>query len=532
MKPIFRLFHAVFCSLLLTPCLAWAQGPMQGFSHETKLRAAEQIVERFYVSEPDTARMVDAAIVAMLKTLDPHSAYSTAEETRELNEPLEGNFSGIGIRFQMDNDTLNVVEAISGGPSEAVGIVPGDKIIACNDTVIAGVKMKNRDIMKLLRGPSGTLADLRVLRRGVRDTLDFRVTRADIPIYSVDAAYMVEPGIGYIRIARFAEKTAQEVAEAMEKLERQGMKDLIIDLTDNGGGYMGPAYTIANMFLKKGDKLVYTESPKMGKTEYVAEFDGPMLDGKIVVMVNQYSASASEILSGALQDNDRGMVVGRRTFGKGLVQRPFPFPDGSMMRLTVSRYHTPSGRCIQKPYDSGDDKAYREDIINRLHSGELMSADSVHLADSLLYHTLRLNRPVYGGGGIMPDVFVPLDTTFYTPYYRDLMAKGVPSRYCFNYANDNRAELLSLYPDQHAFVNEFAVTPKLMKGLTDMGAKEGVEMNQEQYATSRSYLETIVKGLIARDLYGQDAYFRVANQLNPIYSQAIGMLKNGEKWQL
>lgn len=516
----------------LLPLAMAVSAQYEPMSHETKLRLAEQLVERYYVEEPDTAKMVDEAIVAMLKTLDPHSAYTTAEESREFNEPLQGNFSGIGIRFQMEKDTVNVVETISGGPSEAVGILAGDKIIACNDSVIAGRKMKNSGIMKILRGPRGTVADLRVLRRGVPDTLDFRVTRADIPIYSVDAAYMATPRVGYIRIARFAEKTAEEFQQAMEKLKKEGMKDLIIDVTDNGGGYMGPSYSIANMFLKKGSPLVYTESPKMGRTDFKAEQDGDFLKGKVVVMANQNSASASEILSGALQDNDRGMVVGRRTFGKGLVQRPFPFPDGSMVRLTVSRYHTPSGRCIQKPYAKGDDKGYREDILNRLHSGELMSADSVHMADSLLYHTLRLKRPVYGGGGIMPDVFVPLDTTYYTPYYRDLLAKGIPARFCLNYVNDNRQFLQSAFPTVERYVDEFPVTPEMMRQLTDMAEADGVKMNQEQYDTSRPYLETIVKALIARDLFDQSAYFRIANTVNPIYSQALDLLKNGKKWRL
>ena len=359
--------HTIIAILLLLPEMLYAQTP--AFTPERKLRYAEQIIENFYLENPDTTKMVEDAIVAMLKTLDPHSTYSNAEETRELTEPLDGGFSGIGIRFQMLGDTLSVVEVISGGPSESSGLLAGDKIIACNDSVISGAKKKNSQIMSILRGPKGTVANLKVLRKGSSEPIDFRVIRDDIPIYSVDACYMADANTGYIRIARFAESTSKEVAEAMKTLRKDGMKNVIIDLTDNGGGYLRPAYEIANMFLRKGDKLVYTDSPRGGRHDYVAEENGKFLDGKVVIMANQFSASASEILSGAIQDNDRGAIVGRRTFGKGLVQRPFPFPDGSMMRLTVSRYHTPSGRCIQKPYADGADDNYFHDMDRRYAAG-------------------------------------------------------------------------------------------------------------------------------------------------------------------
>lgn len=520
MKKIFLLALAVG-ALLCTV----AQKPYE-LTPEYKLRLAEQVIETFYVDRPDTTKMVDEAIIAMLKTLDPHSSYSTPEETKELTEPLEGNFSGIGIRFQMHNDTLNVMEVISGGPSQMVGIQAADKIISCNDAVISGVKKKNRDIMKVLRGPRGTLADLKVLRRGVKDTLTFRVTRADIPIYSVDASYMVNPTTGYIRIARFAESTTREVKEAMKKLQAQGMQHLVLDLTDNGGGYMKPAYEVANIFLEKGSPLVYTENPRDGRIDFNAEDDGTFLDGEVVVMVNQYSASASEILSGALQDNDRATIVGRRTFGKGLVQRPFPFPDGSMMRLTVSRYHTPSGRCIQKPYKDGDDDAYKKDIVSRLNSGELMSADSIHMVDSLLTYTLKKHRPVYGGGGILPDIFVPLDTTYFTPYYRDLVGKGVLSTFCFDYVQLHKPELLNAYPSLDSFIKGYEPSKELWDNLVQTADKEGVKPNPEQLETSREYLRVLIKALMARDLWGQDAYFRVANEINPIYRKALEAFKN------
>ncbi|MDE6371243.1 MAG: S41 family peptidase, partial [Duncaniella sp.] len=363
-----------------------------------KLAFVEQLIAGYYVDPIDTTKVVEEAIRAMLKTLDPHSTYSDAAETKELTEPLQGNFSGIGIRFQMDHDTLYVVETIAGGPCEKVGIVPGDRILACNDTVISGVKMPNAEILKVLRGPKGSPARLKVVRGRGNEPREFTVKRDDIPIYSIDAAYMVNDSVGYISLARFAGTTAEEMHEAMKTLSGQGMKHVIIDLCDNGGGYLKAATDVAGMFLRNGDLVVYTDSPKNGGTRFVADSDGEHSGGRVVVMANQYSASASEILSGAVQDNDRGLVVGRRTFGKGLVQRPFPFPDGSMIRLTVARYHTPSGRCIQKPYNGGDDEAYRNDMMTRYKSGELSNADSVAaMPDSLRYYTLRNHRAVYGG---------------------------------------------------------------------------------------------------------------------------------------
>lgn len=497
---------------------------------DRKLAFAQQIIANYYVDTIDTTKVVEDAIIAMLKDLDPHSTYTNADETRELTEPLDGNFSGIGIRFQMDKDTLYVIESVAGGPSERVGIQPGDRIISCNDTVISGVKMPNSEILKVLRGPKGSIANLKVLRKRTPEPIMFAVKRDEIPIYSVDASYMINDSVGFISIARFAGTTADEVNDAMKTLRKNGMRHLIIDLTDNGGGYLKASTDVVNNFLRRGDLIVYTDSPKNGSSRFEAPQDGKFLDGRVVVMVNQYSASASEILSGALQDNDRGVIVGRRTFGKGLVQRPFPFPDGSMIRLTVARYHTPSGRCIQKPYTDGDDDDYRMDMINRFKSGELSSADSISLPDSLRYSTLRLGRPVYGGGGIMPDEFVPLDTTFFTNYYRDLVAKGVINNYTLRYVDDNRQTLKKAYKTEQAFLDRFTVTPEMMQALIDTGAKEGVEFNQEQYDTSRSYLEAIVKGLVGRDLFDQSTYYKVVNPLNNIFSSAVDIITDPAKY--
>lgn len=497
------------------------------FTPQQKLHYAEKIIETYYVDDVNSDKIVQEAIVAMLKTLDPHSSYSDPEETKELTTPLEGNFSGIGIQFNMLNDTLFVIQTTSGGPSEKVGILPGDRLLTAGDSILSGVKSPNSRILKILRGPKGTRVDLKVLRRGVKEPLNFSVIRDDIPIYSIDAAYMADPQTGYIRISRFAEETDAEFRKAIAKLRKLGMKQLIIDLQDNGGGYLNAAYQLASHFLKKGDLVVYTDSPKMGKTVYNVDEPGDIRFEKVVILANQYSASASEILSGAIQDNDRGLIVGRRTFGKGLVQRPFPFPDGSMIRLTVSKYYTPSGRSIQKPYAIGDDESYRKDMLHRYEAGEFSSEDSIHFPDSLRYETLRNHRTVYGGGGIMPDLFVPIDTTAYSDYYRDLVAKGILNRFSITYVDDNRKELKALYPGESRFMEKFEVSDVMMQEIVKMGEADSVKFNQEQFDRSRNMMETIVKGIIARDLFETATYFKVVNPvLNPIYRRGLELIND------
>lgn len=499
---------------------------------DQKLRFAEKVIETYYVDSVNTDKIVTEAIVAMLKELDPHSSYSDPEETRELTIPLEGNFSGIGIQFNMLNDTLFVIQTTSGGPSEKVGILPGDRILQAGDSILSGVKSPNSRILRILRGPKGSQVGLKVLRKGVAEPLSFNITRDDIPVYSVDASYMADPSTGYIRISRFAEGTDREFVKALEDLRKQGMKNLIIDLEDNGGGFLNAATDLASHFLDKGDLVVYTDAPKLGTHNYVVEKPGDMRDGKVVVMANQYSASASEILSGAIQDNDRGLVVGRRTFGKGLVQRPFPMPDGSMIRLTVSRYYTPSGRSIQKPYTAGDGDDYRKDILHRYEAGEFSSADSVHLPDSLRFETLRNKRPVYGGGGIMPDQFVPIDTTSFSPYYRDLVAKGIISRYSITYVDTHRKELKKEYPTEEQFLSRFEVTPDMMQEIVKMGENDSVKYNEEQFERSSMMMRTIIKGIIGRDLFTTSTYFKVVNpMLNPVYRESLQLINDDERYR-
>lgn len=487
---------------------------------------AEFAISEFYVDSLNEDKLVEDAIRGMLDKLDPHSTYNTAEETRELQQPLQGKFSGIGISFNMKQDTLYVISLISGGPSERVGLRPGDRIVSVNDTTVAGVKMKSNDIRKRLMGKKGSLVRVGVKRPGVDDVLTFGITRDEIPIYSVDAAYMVDSKTGYIRISRFAEATAEEFEKAFNNLQKEGMKQLILDLSDNGGGYLNTAIELSNWFLEKGQTIVYTEGKNSPRFDATANGRGRYKEGKLVILVNQNSASASEILSGAVQDWDRGVVVGRRTFGKGLVQRQFGFEDGSMMRLTTARYYTPSGRCIQKPYKAGEKDDYAKDVYNRFKDGELMHADSIHVADSLKYTTLKAGRVIYGGGGIIPDVFVPVDTTEYSKYYSDLSAKGVLIQYTFAYIDQHRDELKAKYTDVKSFDKGFKVTEEIMQGLIDMGEKEGVKYDEEQYNTSKNVLELTVKSLIARDVFDQEAFTIIYNKRNDLLKEGLRVIND------
>lgn len=515
-------------ALLATAQTSWRNGEM---SPRQKLSAVEAAIANYYVDTVDEDKLVEDAIRGMLENLDPHSSYSNREETKELTEPLDGNFSGIGIQFNMQKDTLYVIQTIAGGPSERVGILPGDRFVEVNDTVIAGVKMKNRDIMKRLRGPKGTVVNIKVKRRNVPELLEFRVKRDEIPVYSIDAAYMADDKTGYIRLSRFARSSFQEYKEAMKKLKKEGMEQLILDLTDNGGGYLDIAAQLANEFLNRDELIVYTEGRRRPRRDIDALGNGDFRKGKVVLMVNQLSASASEILSGAIQDWDRGVLVGRRMFGKGLVQQPLDLPDGTMVRLTIARYYTPSGRCIQKPYKPGDLEDYEMDIVDRYKHGEFSNADSIQFADSLKCYTLKNHRAVYGGGGIMPDVFVPLDTTEYSDYYRDLVAKGVLNQFVLQYVDSTRKELKAQYPSVDKFEKDFVVSDDLLKQLTAAGERDSVKFNEEQFDVSREMLRTIVKALVARDVYNMEAYFRIVNRRNNIFTEALRVINDDKLYK-
>ena len=517
-------------SLLLFACTVFAGNAQfnDAFTPDRKLATAHAIIDRYYVEDVDNDSIVSEAIIAMLKTLDPHSAYTSASETKEFTEPLDGKFSGIGIQFNMLEDTVYVIQTIPGGPSQKVGIMAGDRIVAANDTVLAGQKMPNTKVMKYLRGPKGSEVNLKV-KRG-EELIDFLVTRDDIPLYSIDETFMADPTTGYVRITRFGEDTPNEFRRALVKLQEQGMENLILDLSGNGGGYLGAAFQIASEFLPKGTPVVSTAGRRSPAQEYRTEDNGLFPKGRLVVITDQTSASASEILSGAIQDNDRGVVVGRRTFGKGLVQRPFPFPDGSMIRLTVSRYYTPSGRCIQKHYDKGHTEEYQMELLNRYESGELWHADSIQRDPKELYHTLNNKRPVYGGGGIIPDVFVPVDTSAYSPYYRDLIAKGVLNKTVIKYVENNRAELTAKYPTDNDFQLHFDVPQQLVQNLIDAGTAAGIEFNADQWDRSKVVVTAIMKGLMARDLYSDGSYYRPLSKLNHEFNKALEIINDPETY--
>lgn len=515
-----KVFGAAFCCFFFIASVG-AQSRLFN-SPSRKLQMAELAISSLYVDSVDENKLVEQAIVGMLEGLDPHSVYSDAEEVRKLNEPLQGNFDGIGIQFNMASDTLFVIQPVSGGPSAKAGILAGDRIIQVDDTIIAGVKMSNDEIIRRLRGKKGTVVRLKVMRKGVKDLLSFTVKRDKIPMYSIDAAYMVDEKIGYIRIDRFAATTGKEFSDALNRLKRQGMEDLILDLQGNGGGYLQAAIDLADQFLAKKALIVYTEGRKNPRTEYRADGGGDFREGRLIILVDEYSASASEIVTGAVQDWDRGIVVGRRTFGKGLVQRPIDLPDGSMIRLTVARYYTPSGRCIQKPYTDIDE--YNKDLSERYKHGEMLSADSIHFPDSLKYRTQKLGRTVYGGGGIMPDYFVPLDTSMYTSYFLALRNQGVIVQQNLKWIDQNREKWLEQYRSFSQFDKEFQITSAMLDELKASGEAIGIAYDEEGFTQALPLIKTYLKALIARDLWDMNEFFQVINRLDGSMKKAVELL--------
>lgn len=520
---------AILSVLLL--CSLGVNAQNFGSSASRKLQVAEFAISNLYVDHVDEDKLVESAIVGMLEKLDPHSTYSDPEEVKKMNEPLQGNFEGIGVQFNMVEDTLLVIQPVSNGPSEKVGILAGDRIIGVNDTAIAGVKMSTEEIMSRLRGPKDTKVDLKIIRRGINEPLEFAVIRDKIPIYSLDASYMIRPKVGYIRINRFGATTAEEFANALKNLNKEGMVDLILDLQGNGGGYLNAAIDLSNQFLDQSELIVYTQGRTDQRSEFFARGTGDFKKGRLIVLVDEFSASASEIVSGAIQDWDRGVIVGRRTFGKGLVQRPVDLPDGSMIRLTVARYYTPSGRSIQKPYqtESGETnrEMYQHDLIDRYNRGEMNSADSIHFPDSLTYNTEKLGRVVYGGGGIMPDYFVPIDTTRYTDYHRKLAAKGVILNTSMKYVENRRVQMLNEYKNFDSFNKSFVVDESILNSMKQAAEDAKIEFNEEQYTTSLPLITAQLKGLIARDLWDMSEYYQVMNETNESILSAVRLLDNG-----
>ena len=518
---------AILFFILLLPQSSMAQRINLGSdSPMRKLQIAEMAITNLYVDSVDEKKLVEDGIRGMIEKLDPHSSYSTAKETKQMNEPLQGSFEGIGVQFNMVQDTLLVIQPIVNGPSERVGILAGDRLVSVNDTAIAGVKMSKEDIMKWLRGVKGSKVKLGIVRRGIAGTLKFTVIRDKIPVKTLDAAYMIRPQVGYIRIGNFGLTTYNEFMDAVEGLKVLGMKDLILDLQENGGGYLMAAVQIANEFLHHDDLIVYTQGRRVPRQDYRADGKGKLVDGKVLVLINEYSASAAEIVTGAIQDQDRGEVVGRRSFGKGLVQRPIDFADGSMIRLTIAHYYTPSGRCIQKPYKKGEALDYAMDIEKRFKHGELYSADSIHFADSLKYKTLRKQRIVYGGGGIMPDYFVPLDTTLYTQFHRQLAARSYIINANLKYIDNNRKQLKKQFATFGDFNARYEVPQSFVDDVLQMAAKDKIKpKDDKELQATLPQLRRQLKALVARDLWDMSEYFQVINETNPIVEKAVELMK-------
>lgn len=509
-------------------CLGIAAGVFIGATiNRDNSREVGQDVQKFreilsqiradYVDDISTSNLVDDAIQHMLSKLDPHSSYIPSRDRLIANEDLRGNFDGIGIEFNIFNDTIVVVSPLSGGPSEAVGIQSGDKIVKINDTLVAAVGISNAEVMRKLKGPKGTQVKVAVSRRGKGDPLEFNIIRDKIPQYSIDVSYMVDKEIGYIKISRFSATTHEEFIEALSKLKGEGMTKLVLDLQGNPGGYMNMAIDIADDFLTAGKKIVYTKGKNRKYDQSAnATSRGNFETGDLIVLLNEGSASASEIVAGALQDNDRALLVGRRSFGKGLVQSPFGLSDGSEVRLTISRYYTPSGRSIQKPYE--DQEEYARDIISRYNHGEFFHSDSIHFNDSLKYTTAN-GRTVYGGGGIMPDYFVPLDTALNSHYLNELYTSNSLFEYAFYYADKNRAEL-----EKKGFANffkNFTVTDPMLDALMKVGIRNKVRPDHDDLRAKKHLLQVHLKAQIARRLWGNDGFYPIFNETNEVFQQAI-----------
>ncbi len=497
---------------------------------DQKFSSALQIIRLAYVDTVNEEKLTESAITAMLKDLDPHSVYMSKDEIAKANEPLQGNFDGIGVQFNIIKDTIVVINPVPDGPSEKVGIMAGDKIVKIDGEDAVGIKINTDYVVKHLKGPKGSSVKVSIYRRGKSELLAYTIVRDKIPINSVDAVYMVTDNIGYIKLNKFAANTMEEFHEAMTKLKKSGMTNLILDLRDNSGGYLNTAIDLADEFLPDGEMIVYTQGHSSPKQISLATNKGEFEKGKLVVLINEGSASASEIVSGAVQDWDRALVIGRRSFGKGLVQRPYDLPDGSVIRLTTAHYYTPTGRCVQKPYNEGTDKYFKE-LTTRYKHGELVNQDSIKFPDSLKYYTPH-KRLVYGGGGIMPDIFMPLDTTRISDYYSDLLRKNIINQYVLLYLETNRIQLKEKYTDVEVFLKSYTVDDDFMKKFIDYAEKEGVKKDEKGLETSEKYIRNFIKAWIARNLWDYNAYFRISNQEDDVFQEAIHSIQSKDMFRV
>lgn len=489
-----------------------------------------RLVDSYYVDTANIDEITEKAIVNVLSELDPHSVYMSKDEVEKMNEPLVGNFEGIGISFNIFKDTLLVTTTISGGPSEKVGLLAGDRIIEVDDKKIAGIGLKNSDVFKMLRGDKGTTVNLKVLRKNNPELLDFTIVRDKIPINSLDASFMINESTGLIKLNNFSATTTDEFVTAIKDLKRQNIQNLILDLRGNGGGYLTKAIEISEQFLNNEDLVVFTSGLNEPKRDYRASAKGEFKKGNLIILVDENSASASEIVAGAIQDWDRGIIVGRRSFGKGLVQKPFYLTDGSMIRLTTAHYYTPSGRCIQKPYDGGI-KEYRKDYEKRLTNGEMFNADSIVFSDSLKYKTLVNGRVVYGGGGVMPDIFVPVDTSVHYLYGNRLRRNNIVYNFALDYVDKHRNEIKSKYPGFKNFESKFEITDEIINEIAENGVKEGIERNEESLLFLKNDFKKEVKAYIARDLYSRDDFYKILYKDDETVLEALKVIENQKDYK-
>ena len=526
MKRTLFLLAIVFISTIAS---AQNQGkPSKSQLNAQKFANTLYLIENYYVDTTNSDKIVEDAIIAALKELDPHSAYISKKDVQKANEPLVGSFEGIGVTFQLIRDTITVISPVPGGPSEKVGIMAGDQFIKIDGEESTGKKIDNEYVQKHLRGKKGSKVTVSVKRGSDPELIDFEIVRDKIPLNSINAAFMLDNGVGYIKLDRFAQESAQEFKNAFNKLSTQGMTSLVLDLRGNSGGYLNTAVEMVDQFLGDDQLVVFTEGTHQPRQELRCTKSGVYEQGKLVILIDEGSASASEILSGAVQDHDRGIVIGRRSFGKGLVQRPFNLPDGAQIRLTTARYHTPSGRCIQRPYEKGVEDYYK-DLTDRMKNGEYFHADSIHFPDSLKYKTEN-GRIVYGGGGIMPDIFIPADTSFSSKLYTNLVRKGILNRFTTDYALKHRDEMKATYPTFADYNKNFVATDKFVEGLKQAAADGKVEWDDEQFAHSEKFIRMQIKALIARNLWEMQQYYEVVISEDNGVQKAMEILCNDKEY--
>ncbi|MDY0199357.1 MAG: S41 family peptidase [Bacteroidales bacterium] len=492
------------------------------YPRTNKLSSIIDYIETQYVDTISTERLIESTIPTMLKNLDPHSVYISASDLQEVNEPLDGGFDGIGISFNMPNDTIVVISTIPGGPSAQVGLQPGDRLISINDSIVAGKKIDQDKIISMLKGPTGTSVSVGISRVGIGEIISFDIIRDKIPIYSIDVSFMLNKEIGYIKISRFARTTYSEFIEAVSKLQKLGMQKVIIDLRSNTGGYLDAATNIANEFLPEGKLIVYTQGKARPRQNIYSNSRGQCINTPVAVIMDEFSASASEILAGAIQDNDRGIVVGRRSFGKGLVQEQVLFSDGSALRLTIARYYTPTGRSIQKPYELGSDE-YFYDINNRYEHGEMQERDSIQLQDSLKFTTPG-GRIVYGGGGIMPDFFVPIDTAGVTPYFSKVARRNLIYRFTFGFTDKHRPQMASM--KNIVEIEKYLNGINLLDQFVDYAKKQGVNPNYDDIEKSKQVIETQIKAYIARNFIDNDGFYPILLRIDNTLLKTIAILED------